>query len=166
MKSELTNYKSETSNNSEDTLQAEFFRKMSVKNLEQCGTLAEQLICLRSDLDRSNLNVLKMQRIRCNSISPSAETVFSPKPQEPPHPIKMDWNSVVHSRKDSNFPDSRLNQSQQEINQSFTLSRRREIVAGQYKIGSISRMMPPRAPLVAKYNSNNKSASLNRSVHN
>jgi len=143
----------------EEECQTDFFRKMSVKNLEQCGTLAEQLISLRTDLDRSNLNVMRMQRQRCYSLNPPCESVFSPKPEEPPRPMKMDQATTTHSRKESLATDARLNQSQQEINRSFVVSKKKDTSNTQYKATSTNRMMPPRAPLVAKYNSNSKNTS-------
>ena len=35
---------------------------MSKENIEQCGTLAEQLICLRNDLDKSHFDILRIKR--------------------------------------------------------------------------------------------------------
>jgi hypothetical protein len=145
----------------EEECQTDFFRKMSVKNLEQCGTLAEQLISLRTDLDRSNLNVMRMQRQRCNSLNPTYESVLSPKPEEPPKPMKMDQTTASHSRKESFGTDTRLNQSHQEINRSSIINKRKDISNTQSKNTLANRMMPPRAPLVAKYNSNSKNMSFN-----
>lgn len=48
---------------------AEYFRRMSAKNLEQCGTLAEQLICLRNDLDKSHFDMLKIKKQSTSSLS-------------------------------------------------------------------------------------------------
>ena len=38
---------------------AEYYKQLYQNHLDQCSTLAEQLICLRSDLDKSNTILLK-----------------------------------------------------------------------------------------------------------
>ena len=43
-----------------------FYKKLSEHHLQECSGLAEQLICLRSDLEKSNLDFMRMQRSKMN----------------------------------------------------------------------------------------------------
>ena len=92
-------------NFNEDGEQTEYFKKLSDQNLEQCGTLAEQLICLRNDLDKSHFDILRIQRERSNSFATSKDCSFDldmknhetnsdfMEPEIQPKPAKMEvWN--------------------------------------------------------------------------
>jgi hypothetical protein len=83
----------------EEGEQTEYFKKLSDRNLEQCGTLAEQLICLRNDLDRSRFDVLRIQRQRSSSLrqgknsSMEIESEINSEfiePEVPPQPAKIE----------------------------------------------------------------------------
>jgi len=156
--------------------QTEFFKKMSEKNLEQAGTLAEQLICLRSDLDRSHFDILRIQRQRSTSLS-ACGTYTSElglkksesdcellKPNiHPPKPLKMDsFNTAGHSRKESK--DSQRSEKQ-DTNKSLLVARTILNSTKSHlsykseknlKSAPTNKLLPPRIPLVAQYHSNNK----------
>jgi len=59
-----------------DNKEFECLKKMSVKNLEQCGRMAEQLICLRNDLDHSHFSILKMKKQSANILAHNQNTSF------------------------------------------------------------------------------------------
>ena len=160
--------------------QTQFFKKMSEKNLEQCGTLAEQVICLRNDLDRSNLDILKIQKQRSSSVTSfyNGSPAFALRKSEsnfellkpdapPPKPQKLEtWSMAGHSRGDSKSEVHDEN----DVNRSFVVPRtsslRSKKLAGlsaeHYKTAPASRMHPPRAPLVSEYHSNTKQLMSNK----
>ncbi len=160
----------ETQTNREESTdrKSEFFKKQSQKSLEQCGTLAEQLICLRNDLDRSHFDMIKIQRQRSTSLtsyyscSPSLPLTKSESefellmPEEPPRPTQPDSRvTLKHSRQSSQ--DSDL------VNRSFVQQKKKSLAStkslnvSDCQPGTRSaKLLPPRAPLVSHYHSNSK----------
>ena len=90
-----------------DEHQIDYFKKMSAKNLEQFGSLAEQLICLRNDLDKSHFDIMKIQRQKSVSTENNIESTFDSKynkqdmeilrPEQPPCPEP--WVASIHTSK-------------------------------------------------------------------
>lgn len=131
----------------EEGEQTEYFKKLSDRNLEQCGTLAEQLICLRSDLDRSRFDVLRIQRLNSASQPPSKNS------------------SVELSAQSREFAESEAlglggvegwGRRSPALNKSTGYSGRREFggedpfkLAGE----SLRAKLPPKVPSILKHNS-------------
>jgi hypothetical protein len=138
--------------------------------------LAEQLICLRNDLDKSSLNCLKMQRQQSLSTdslmatSPSrlgthksddeSEGIYDhpPKPlavQPRPTPADCSLTPVVN-RADRSFLQSRLEDKRCTLNTSDS----NLLAAGNGNgNGNCKKMLPPKAPTIAHYHSNSKNST-------
>ncbi len=51
------------------TAATEYYKKMSEKHLKESSRLAEQLICLRSDLEKQNVEIIRQHRQNSSSTS-------------------------------------------------------------------------------------------------
>jgi len=62
--------------------EAEYYRKLSEAKFKECSALAEEIICLRTELDRSHSNYLRIQREQLSQLSgskPNSSQVLKPR---------------------------------------------------------------------------------------
>ncbi len=140
----------------------ELLRRLSHKQVEQYGTLAEQLICLRGDLDKSRFDMLRIQRQHSTSLDTIQpySPYFSLKPLEadcvsddPPKPrtLAPRLSDQTAERPPALLP---IQDRRRWAEWSHTSLQDQPVVHPPRP-----KLLPPRAPLVAHYNSNSKNLS-------
>ena len=149
--------------------------------------MAEQLICLRNDLDKSSLNCLKMQRQQSLSTdslmgtSPSrlgthksddeCDSTFDRPPQPlavQPRPTPADCSlTPVVNRADRSFLQSRAEERRNVLNVSDSNIPSVGPVGpvGAASSGGLAgkKLLPPKAPVISHYHSNSKNSTESKS---
>ena len=76
----------------------DYYKQLSTRHLTESSNLAEQLICLRSDLERQNLQMIKSRIIPNSESFGGTEESIIPQPQTiKPQPITLKAGTEVCS---------------------------------------------------------------------
>ena len=164
-----------------------FYKQLSQKRLEQCSSFAEQLICLRNDLDKSSLNCIKMQRQHSFSTdsmmssspprlatqkSEDESDLVSDNPPKPlaiqPRPTPADCSltpnanrvdrSFMHPRPDERRRALNVSDSNIKLAHGNTNPKSNLKFNGNTNVGQQKKQFPPKPPAISHYHSNSKNS--------